>query len=471
MSRTLAIVGVTLLASMPSLQAARALEIPPNTWIQQPPPTVSLLPGRTGEFSGRGWNKMHYDAVTGKMILFDGYAELPVYPYENILANSIWSYDPMENRLSLEKVGNWTFGEDGSHPLPENESDPTPFDRHVYSCSAYSASMNRFYMWAGANRTMQVDTAEVWTYDLGARAWRQIMTEAPYNIFEQACSYDPFLEKVVLFSGAERPYGLGDKTWVFDLATETWTNSDTYPAPTPRMGQAMCFDLARGITWMFSGADWGSAGNELWHYAIASNQWTQITSTPPWPPARRFPNLAYDANHDLILMWGGINASDQPLEDTWLFHPSNQTWEEVAPVANPTGRLKYYSEDLEYDPVNDVFVLNLGGVFWLYRPLTITSVPSDGASSAAMFRITSRNPGPDGATLEFSLPRTSTIRIDVFDLAGHRIKTLANGSFGPGTHVVRWAGQSSSGSMASGLYLARLVLPHGVLTRKIILVR
>jgi len=469
MGRAPALVAASLLASAASSHATFALDIPANQWIQQPPPVVSLLPGRAGEFSPRGWNKMHYDPGSQRMILFDGYAELPVYVYENIFANSIWFYDVRANCLSLEKLDNWVLRDDTFVPLPENETDPTPFDRHVYSCSMFSASKNRFYMWAGANRTLPVDTAETWTYDFTVHAWRQMQGESPFTVFEQATCYDPYLEKMVLFSGAERPYGIGDKTWTFDLCTETWTEEFPNPSPSARMGQAMCFDTRRRLAWMFAGADWGSAGNELWTYDLAAAHWEAIPADSPWPSPRRFASLAYDPNRDLVLMWGGITASDQPLNDTWIFRPATRTWAELAPAASPSGSLKHYSEDLEYDPVNDVFVLHIGGVFWLYRILTPASAPVRGASApeGVQFRVTSPNPSPDGAVFEFSLPRASAVSLTVFDAAGRSVDRLVEGTLAPGPHAARW--ERGSARRSSGLYIARLETPDAVFTRKVML--
>jgi hypothetical protein len=108
-----------------------ALTIPTNTWVRQPPPAQSLPLGFFGVYQGRGWNHMRYDAVSERMILYDGYAEPPTYVYENIFANAIWSYDLVANRLYLEKLSHWTLQGDTLLPLPANSTDPTPYDRHV----------------------------------------------------------------------------------------------------------------------------------------------------------------------------------------------------------------------------------------------------------------------------------------------------------------------------------------------------
>lgn len=465
-----ALMLVTLMFFAPDASATPT--IPPNVWIQQPAPTLSLPPERAGGvYSGRGWNHMRYDSVAAKMVLFDGYAELPVYPFEDIFANALWFYDPVENRLTLEKLNNWTSANGNSEPLPENEFDPTPFDRHFYSCFVYSPSKNAVYFWAGANRTVPNSFGDTWTYDFTVRAWREITSPHPNTVYEQACSYDPELETMLLFGGTDHEYGIGDKTYSFDLNTETWADRAPSTGPSPRMGHNMVFDPVRHVTWMFSGAEWQGADNELWMYDAAANEWTMIPKQDPWPAPRRFPHFARDSRRDLILMWGGITAQDSCLKDTWIFHPASRTWEQLFPEVSPVPA-RYYSVDLDYDPVNDLFVLNQAGVFWLYRYTgTVSDAGSPGAASGLSLRVSSRSPASEGAALSVVLPRPSDVDLSIFDVAGRRVETLASGRWEAGPHTIRWQGRSAFKPAASGVYFARLTSSGRTLAKKFALLR
>ncbi len=414
---------------------------------------------------------MRYDAVSGRMVLYDGYAEPPTYVFENIFANAIWSYDPAANRLFLEKLSHWTLRGDSLLPLPENSTDPTPYDRHVYSCFIYSPSKNRVYLWSGANNILAGNEfGTTWTYDFQDTAWRQIPTTQPYNVYEQSCSYDPYLEKMILFGGASRTYGLGDRTYHLDLNTETWTDHTPVPSPAPRSGQTMVFDNRRRVTWMFGGAPFGSAGNELWTYDAAANVWSRVPRTSPWPAERRFASMAYDSRRDVFLLWGGVTASDNVLGDTWIFRPSSGRWQRLGPSASPDVNRRYYSEDLDYDPVNDVFVLNLGGVFWLYR--TPGSVATSGeTASAPVLRVVSANPSSSGPTFDFFLPDEADVSVAIFDARGRRVGTLASGRYPAGTHTLTWSGREGAGKAPSGVYVARLATPDRTVTKRFTLLR
>jgi predicted extracellular nuclease len=81
------------------------------------------------------------------------------------------------------------------------------------------------------------------------------------------------------------------------------------------------------------------------------------------------------------------------------------------------------------------------------------------------------NPSRNGTRVSFVLPRAATIRLDVIDLLGRRVASLADGVFAAGTHEVRWSGASSSGVARSGVYFIRLHGPGGMLMRRAIVMR
>lgn len=233
----------------------------------------------------------------------------------------------------------------------------------------------------------------------------------------------------------------------------------------------MVFDPVRRLTWMFSGAPFQHFSNELWTYDAVANEWAQVPMQGPWPSPRNFPHFARDSRHDVLLLWGGIDSTGD-LTDTWVFRPETRQWEQIFPAASPEVPIRYYSKDLDYDPVNDFFVLNLGGVFWLYRyEDAYASVEPEGGSGLA-FRITSSSPSSGGVRLTFSLPRQQVVAAGIFGVSGARVKTLATGRWPRGTHSLQWDGITSGGHPApSGLYFARLETGGRAITRKFTLLR
>jgi len=82
------------------------------------------------------------------------------------------------------------------------------------------------------------------------------------------------------------------------------------------------------------------------------------------------------------------------------------------------------------------------------------------------------NPFRSQTTLKYALPEQSDVTIQVFDLLGRKVRTLARGSQEAGTHTIRWdARAQGGGSVASGTYLVRLRAGDQIRTMKVTLVK
>jgi hypothetical protein len=67
------------------------------------------------------------------------------------------------------------------------------------------------------------------------------------------------------------------------------------------------------------------------------------------------------------------------------------------------------------------------------------------------------NPFNAGTNISFSLPEQGYIKLDVINILGEKITTLAEGNYPAGRHSVVWDGQDHSGeSVSSGFYFYRL---------------
>jgi hypothetical protein len=359
-----ALLSAALLA-LPS-EAGAALSIPSNTWVKQPTPSQVGLSGFSGTFQARGWNHMLYDPLGKRMIMYDGYLDAS-RPY-SIYANALWTYDVIANRLSLESVSNWVRINGITTPLPENTTNPTPYDRHAYSCIAFVPETNRLYIWGGANSSIPTNYAgDTWVYDFATKAWHQTTgVTHPYTVNEQTMTYDPNTHRLVVFAGAAQSYGAGDQAWLFDVNSELWEQATTPSSPPARMSQSMVFDPTRRVSYMFGGGLYPNPGNELWVFDASSRVWQQSLpqNTPPSP--RRFASMAYDSRHDIVMVWGGIQSSSVLYNDTWIYRPSTRQWQQLLPPSSPPNAGSN-NEDLVYDPDNDVFILHQNGSFWLFR--------------------------------------------------------------------------------------------------------
>jgi len=73
------------------------------------------------------------------------------------------------------------------------------------------------------------------------------------------------------------------------------------------------------------------------------------------------------------------------------------------------------------------------------------------------FRLMQAAPNPFTAAtlLSFQLPRESSVQLTIFDLEGHRVRTLVDQRLAPGTHRVSWDGRDTDRApMPAGVYFA-----------------
>jgi hypothetical protein len=77
------------------------------------------------------------------------------------------------------------------------------------------------------------------------------------------------------------------------------------------------------------------------------------------------------------------------------------------------------------------------------------------------------NPFNPMTTIHFSLPAAARVRLEIFDVAGHRVAELADRSFGAGRHSVDW----NATDRPSGVYFYRLTAGNKVVTDKVMLLK
>lgn len=78
------------------------------------------------------------------------------------------------------------------------------------------------------------------------------------------------------------------------------------------------------------------------------------------------------------------------------------------------------------------------------------------------------NPSSRGATIRFSLAKEGPADLELYNVAGQRVRRLASGSFAAGERSLVWNGQDETGrQVAAGVYFVRLVTAEAVMSRKL----
>ena len=117
-------------------------------------------------------------------------------------------------------------------------------------------------------------------------------------------------------------------------------------------------------------------------------------------------------------------------------------------------------------------------VLQLLPPLSISWLPANmnagGPGARVAFGFDWVGPLPASGSVRFAcrLPQAGRARLEIFDLSGRRLATLADGMREAGAFTAMWAGLAGDGRrLASGVYLARLTAPGLIAARRVVLTR
>ncbi len=85
-----------------------------------------------------------------------------------------------------------------------------------------------------------------------------------------------------------------------------------------------------------------------------------------------------------------------------------------------------------------------------------------GAPQGMLLNQSFPNPSAGSSTVRFQLARPGAVRIDVYDVQGRRVQTIADRQFQPGAHDLPW----DASSLAAGTYLYRLMVDGELVATK-----
>ncbi|NIN70210.1 MAG: hypothetical protein GTO63_37140 [Anaerolineae bacterium] len=261
-----------------------------------------------------------------------------------------------------------------------------------YHAMAYDASADRIILFGGWTED---SNGETWTYDVDTNTWNEMSpATAPTPRDSHAMAYDAKSSQVVLFGGVRGfPGTFNGETWIYDTASDTWTNMAPLQGPSPRIGAGMVYDSRLDQMILFGGHNTRCYG-DTWAYDLDSNTWTEMTPENP-PGPRAWQALAYDTESGRVVMFGG-DSSCSPgshLGDTWTYDLANNNWQSMNPTEAPPSRAH---SGATYDSKSDRVVLSGGDggpdETWVYdlngnvwAQATTTTGPSDRMAHAMVY--------------------------------------------------------------------------------------
>lgn len=105
----------------------------------------------------------------------------------------------------------------------------------------------------------------------------------------------------------------------------------------------------------------------------------------------------------------------------------------------------------------------------VYQQTPSTSVDEDDAPPPSTFELRQNYPNPFNPTtsIEFVLPRSANVSLDVFDVMGRRVASLADGVHQAGAHSVEF----DASALSSGVYTYRFTTPSSTESKIMMLLK
>jgi hypothetical protein len=182
---------------------------------------------------------------------------------------------------------------------------------------AYDSGANRFLVSHGFTDQGRFD--DTWVFDLATEAWSQIPTtgEVPLKRCLTRAAWAPSSQHLLLFGGQsdENPF-LGD-FWSLDVARGLWTQKQAATLPGPRNLYGAAADPSGQRWYLFGGSTPAGMAGDTWIYDALPEAWSRIESFDGLeaPLARSGPDISVIG--DRVYLFGGSHEGAD-LDDTWV---------------------------------------------------------------------------------------------------------------------------------------------------------
>jgi N-acetylneuraminic acid mutarotase len=207
---------------------------------------------------------------------------------------------------------------------------PTPWqvvaDMPLDLYGAASASDGIFAYYAGGySFSSGLTLAVVNRYDPVANAWAP-MADMPQAAIMALGVYYPTTNKIYVFGGEDAVSGVNyNITRIYDIATNTWTTGANMPDV--RSFMAGGYNSGNGMIYLVSGYNTGtvdSAQPNTWQYDPATDTWTDLTGSAPFPhPAGGFASGVINGH---LYVAGGRDIDNVSLNLVWDYDIAANTW-------------------------------------------------------------------------------------------------------------------------------------------------
>jgi Kelch motif protein/galactose oxidase-like protein len=299
----------------------------------------------------------------------------------------------------------------------------------------------------------------------------------PSGRVRHSAIYDPVRDRMLIFGGLLWGSGTVNEVWELGLGgTPTWNQLvPSGTAPSARVWHSSIYDPLRDVMLVFGGSDATGLVNDLWQLTLgATPTWSAVAAAGTPPPGRSRHSAIYDPVRDRMVVFGGYSPGNVQMNDVWALSLSGTpTWSQLAPDGTPP--LAREGHEAIYDAGRDRMVVYGGQLppedLWALNWGTVVAVGPPFEPPGALTLQAGPSPAPTHVTVEFSLPDQGAVRLRVYDVRGRSVSTLFDGPAPAGPQRVLWNGNTGRGERAApGVYFLHLRSASGHLTRRVLLI-
>ncbi len=369
--------------------------------------------------------------------------------------------------LSLAGTPGWTRLLPTGGPPPDRRAQSAIFD----------PVRDRLVMFGGQDIVTSSPLGDVWTLSLtGTPEWSEIIVDAPGDPTrtDHTAIYDPIRDRMVVFGGFNGTSYLRN-VWVLSLAGEpTWTQlAPTGTKPLARAEHAAIYDPGGDRMIVFAGRNATPGLNDTWALSLdGTTSWARI-ATSGWGFVGVWDHSAiHDPLRDRMVIFGGSVNTGAQRDETWALPLDGPPhWVRLFPSGPlPAGRGQH---NALHDPLGDRMIVLGGGPndLWTLAWSGATGVGASSGSPLLGATLAAPRPNPfvAAASVRISLEAGGRARLDIFDVAGRRVRGLLDAVLPAGSREVVWRGDDCAGNPAPpGVYFVRLAVDGGNITRKVV---
>lgn len=149
---------------------------------------------------------------------------------------------------------------------------------------------------------------------------------------------------------AKLSFGWFNDVHCFDTVTMKWTkytptSTDEDHQPSPRCATVLC-PISDKSALIFGGrTSTEGRTNDMWRMTLNTADktvsWEKLNeneSAVQLPPARSFHSACYLKSCGAVVLYGGISAESEVLNDVWMYGVENRTWKRVEPLSGVVKR-------------------------------------------------------------------------------------------------------------------------------------